>query len=346
MKSKANGCPSLERLVEYANRPRSAARDPALEKHLKTCPTCRFTVTPAPLPRPADLEGKLDALNDAMQRQPPDSLAFGQLWRIAFPGGNRAGVITFDTRESADPDQPDVRVVPVCFTAEPAEIDAGTDLLLAPRDSTLGLRGLLETWNERPVLARQLTVFLGTMTAAAARRLHQALAPDRARATVSPTIEWFRQARIAEGERMSAPYFAARRGLPVPLPDDLDLFPARKATPRTSRTARPAPAAANAREALAADADSGALADLQFRFLKAQAAPGAPRFVVRPTTHPLGLRVAFGPKHGELAVALLQRGRIVARFLTTGGELAFQLTPEGCLVPAFDEVVTVPYGED
>lgn len=191
-------CPTKEDIIRYLGRPVSSPTDEALERHLEICPGCR-KIADGDVVIPDGALKLFSAVGKALTRERPAEFRFGQIWRVR--GGKASdegaddrgeydrgdidrgedapkaelGIVTAGTADSLYPDDPDVRLVPFRCGVPKDLCRQPDDVRLDGTDNDLCLSGVAETWNERPVLARNLEAFLGDVSPEGCKRIQKAL---------------------------------------------------------------------------------------------------------------------------------------------------------------------------
>jgi len=348
--SPKSACPTIDQLFRYLNRSSKETSDLKLEQHIKKCSHCRF-LTETPLPKmPEKLAGTTDKIDDALSLNKPDQTTFGQIWRVRGIFETELAIITFDTRHSRDEYNPDVRIVTLNLKAASRDMTP-KDLLFSENDSSLGLRFLVETWNERPIMVFQLEKYLGEITASAARNLREAIKPTPSHGDETEIPRWierFRQRRIDEAHSLSVHYISAMQGFPVVVPEDVSLPEKTGKKPISISISISIPKASR----------NGITANEELRLAAAEPAKTDPfdgfkdklkrliskksRLAVFRTLDNDDFLLVFPEECKELLVCFLHEKTEVIRLLTSNRRLFFKARPEGFSFPEFTSLKIVP----
>jgi len=200
-------------LVDYLEKRQKDASmplPPELAEHIRTCPACARIVAE---------EGMAIAFirlfrgrrqkEAASTRQiaRPSAVVPGQIWRFFF-GPDRQSDFCLITskpfKASADLDSA-VRIAPLFLSPRPEEAD-DSDLIVASQTNPLGVPLLVEYWNERPLLCRQLMEYAGELEPAVMERFSLLLTADNPEPSDN-RIRLFRQHEILRAATFSEEVF-------------------------------------------------------------------------------------------------------------------------------------------
>ncbi|HNW36302.1 MAG TPA: hypothetical protein PKM25_15290, partial [Candidatus Ozemobacteraceae bacterium] len=194
---------SLEAYIETLQRGRP---NPEIDAHLAICRRCALLVKHAARPMPAGLAKRAEQVGRLLGTKRPDAIEPGQIWRLreqVNTGRYPIGVITRGPAMSVDREHPDVRIAMASLDAREDEV-GDDDIVVENKESPLGLRYLVEHWNERPVPADELDIFLGHLEPAAWKRLVAALNDlGEEREDLTEAVRAYRARRIRETALLS-----------------------------------------------------------------------------------------------------------------------------------------------
>lgn len=226
-------CPELLDLALMARGGLDPAKAKDILAHVKTCESCQFLVSiPTPAnPAPEVLENAR-VLWQLSDQEPPERLGFGQIWRVLpflpndqnnedkedddeepFVGTAtpQLAVISFGDLGSALSSNPDARVCFLGFEFDDRQAPANLAVRGAPADSPLGRHFVIEHWDERSILCRQLDQYLGILSDEVAQRLEDFLnrPPEESLATLPVEVARYRQHRLVQTAPFSGPWLSA-----------------------------------------------------------------------------------------------------------------------------------------
>ncbi|HOY66178.1 MAG TPA: hypothetical protein PLP29_04765 [Candidatus Ozemobacteraceae bacterium] len=193
---------SLEAHIESL---RFGRPDPKIEAHLATCRRCALLVEHAARPMPAGLAARAEQIGRLLRTKRPETIEPGQIWRLREQIQSEhyfIGVVTRGPEMSIDPNHPDVRMAMASLDANESDVQVG-DIVVEHDESPLGLRYLIEHWNERPVPAAELEICLGRLAEAAWKRLEAALCDLGEEEELSEAVRAYRTRRIRETAALS-----------------------------------------------------------------------------------------------------------------------------------------------
>ena len=130
----------------------------------------------------------------------------GQLWQIKVPGANEKILAITTSGLMIDGGIKSVRITPICTTHSMKDTDE-TDMFLKPDEMPLGLPCLVQWWNDRPILFKQLTICYGEISAKATKELLRKIKDFVHTNKLSSSGCLFRQIEIDKGKIISAPFF-------------------------------------------------------------------------------------------------------------------------------------------
>lgn len=204
-------CLTREELLDYLLNPDKYAKMPeSLQQHDLVCPHCRRVLN-----NPETQKAFINALT--CEETPGDKIRKaekgieiavkpGQLWQINVPGASEK-IIAITTSELIfDVGMTSVDITPICTTHSEKDTDE-IDMFLNPDEMPLGLSCLVQWWNNRPILFKQLTIYYGDISAKATKELLNRLGVFVYTSRVSPSARLFRQIEIDKGKLISAPFF-------------------------------------------------------------------------------------------------------------------------------------------
>ncbi|HEY9069185.1 MAG TPA: hypothetical protein VIV61_02955 [Candidatus Ozemobacteraceae bacterium] len=177
-----------------------------IDAHLVGCRRCAFLVKQASKPTPAGLAKRAEEVGRLLRTKRPEAIEPGQLWRLREQinsGRYPVGIVTRGPEMSIDPENPDIRMAMANLDA--TENDRNDDdIVVEAAESPLGLRYLVEHWNERPVPVDELETFLGRLAPAAWKRLAAALNDlGDERVDLTEAVRAYRTRRIRETAALS-----------------------------------------------------------------------------------------------------------------------------------------------
>jgi hypothetical protein len=194
-------CLTREELLDYLLSPDKYAKMPeSLQQHDLVCPHCRRVLN-----NPTCEETPGDEIRKAEKRT-EITVKPGQLWQINVPDASEK-IIAITTSELIfDVGMTSVHITPICTTHSEKDTDE-TDMFLNPDEMPLGLSCLVQWWNNRPILSKQLIIYYGDISAKATKELLKRLGVFVYTGRLSPSAQLFRQIEIDKGKLISAPFF-------------------------------------------------------------------------------------------------------------------------------------------
>lgn len=201
-------------LIEYLEmreKDASIPMPPELADHIKTCQVCARLISSENMAmafiklfRNRQKSGrKLTGMT-----KPSSAVAPGQIWRFFFGPDKQSEfcLVTTSPFRANEKLSAAVRVAPLFLAPNLEETDA-TDIIVSAENNVLGVPLLIEYWNERPVLTRQLMEYAGEIGGAVLERVRQSLLAEH-RQSANRTVLLFRQHEIARGALFSDQVFA------------------------------------------------------------------------------------------------------------------------------------------
>lgn len=200
-------------LIEYLERREKDAATPMppeLANHIKNCQVCAHLINSEQMARAFIKLFRSRQKSGKRQTgtaKHASAIAPGQIWRFFF-GSDKQSEFCLITSSpfSANKKLSDaVRVAPLYLAPNPEET-ADTDIIISAENTVLGVPTLIEYWNERPILCRQLMEYAGAIDGAVLERVRQNLLSEREQ-TMNRRVKMFRQHEIARGSLFSEPVF-------------------------------------------------------------------------------------------------------------------------------------------
>jgi hypothetical protein len=206
-----NECPTKEFLDYLLNLGNCAKMPESLLKHTLVCTRCRMVLNNPNLQKAFIYaltceETPGDKIRKAKKRSEITEIKPGQLWQVKVPGSTEkilaittSGLITESNIKA-------VRITPISTTHSMKDADE-TDMFLKPAEMPLGLPCLVQWWNDRPILFKQLTLCYGEISAKVTQELLGKIANFAYSSRMSSSVRLFRQIEIDKGKIISAPFF-------------------------------------------------------------------------------------------------------------------------------------------
>lgn len=192
----------LEKMLNMQKAPMS----PELGDHIKHCHICTRLVKDERMARTfVNFFNKQQKFAESSARLPksPSSILPGQIWRFFFGSEKQSEfcLITSQPFKASPELDTAIRITPLFLSPNPRELDK-SDILVAACKSKLGVPILVESWNERPILSRQLMEYFGELDSENFAHVMQAFQSDTIR-KISQTVRIFRQQEISRGALFS-----------------------------------------------------------------------------------------------------------------------------------------------
>lgn len=128
----------------------------------------------------------------------------GQIRRILYGSPSRQAFGIISGKPFQLKGQLCVRVLPAHVLPGPGEVDDSTDIVIEPERSPAGVSFLIEWWNERAVLVKNLAVLYGEVPDPVYYRLDWVMHhKDRMTDPTAESVILFRQRERERGERIS-----------------------------------------------------------------------------------------------------------------------------------------------
>lgn len=205
---------STSALVDYLEKRQkdsSMPLPPELAEHMRNCPACARIVAEESMAIAFIrlFRGRLqkEVATGTYQADRPSAVVPGQIWRFFFGPDKQSDfcLITSNPfKASADLDSA-VRIAPLFLSPRREETD-GSDLIVSSQSNPLGVPLLVEYWNERPLLCRQLMEYAGELEPVVMESFSRLLAADSPEPANS-RIRVFRQHEIARAATFSEEAF-------------------------------------------------------------------------------------------------------------------------------------------
>ena len=204
-------CPTKE-LLDYLLKPEKYAKTPeSLQQHAKVCAICSRILKNQKLQNAFIYsltceETPGDKIRKAKKRTEISEIKPGQLWKIKIPKANENILAITTSSIIKEAGIKAVRITPLCTTHSEKDTDE-TDIILEPCEMPLGLPCLVQWWNDRPILFKQLTICYGEISAKATKELLGKVANFVHTGRIASSVKLFRQIEIDKGKIISAPFF-------------------------------------------------------------------------------------------------------------------------------------------
>ena len=220
---------STTALVDYLEKRQKDASmplPPELAEHMRVCPACARIVAEEHM-----AVAFIKLFRGRKQKEVPATglvtkpsvVIPGQIWRFFFGPDKQSDfclITSHPFKASADLDSA-VRIAPLFLSPRHEETDAG-DLIVSSQSNPLGVPLLVEYWNERPLLCRQLMEYAGELEPVVMESFSRLLAADGPEPANS-RIRVFRQHEIARAATFSEEAFnglLASEANPAPEEED------------------------------------------------------------------------------------------------------------------------------
>lgn len=206
-----NTCPTKE-ILDYLLNPDKHAKTPEkLLQHALVCASCKRILNNPKIQKAfinalTCEETPGDKIRKAKKRSEITQIKPGQLWQIKVPGANEKIIAITTSELITESNIKAVRITPICTTHSMKDTDE-TDMFLKPAEMPLGLPCLVQWWNDRPILLKQLTICYGEISAKATKELLKKIKDFVYTNKLSPSGRLFRQIEINKGKIISAPLF-------------------------------------------------------------------------------------------------------------------------------------------
>jgi hypothetical protein len=206
-----NECPTKEFLDYLLNLGNCAKMPESLLKHTLVCTRCRMVLNNPNLQKAFIYaltceETPGDKIRKAKKRTEISEIKPGQLWKIKIPKANENILAITTSSIIKEAGIKAVRITPLCTTHSEKDTDE-TDIILEPCEMPLGLPCLVQWWNDRPILFKQLTLCYGEISAKVTQELLGKIANFAYSSRMSSSVRLFRQIEIDKGKIISAPFF-------------------------------------------------------------------------------------------------------------------------------------------
>lgn len=204
-------CPTKE-LLDYLLNPGKYAKMPEkLLQHTLVCTRCRMILSNPNLQKAFIYaltceETPGDKIRKAKKRSEITEIKPGQLWQVKVPGATEKILAITTSELITERNIKAVRITPICTTHSMKDTDE-TDMFLKPDEMPLGLPCLVQWWNDRPILLKQLTICYGEISAKATKELLNKIKDFAYNGRIAQSTRLFRQIEIDKGKIISAPFF-------------------------------------------------------------------------------------------------------------------------------------------
>ena len=203
-----NNCPTndlLSFIKEALNNPQKALPQNLIE-HSKNCEECSEI-----LANPEEWEAFL-AIHESTNKQElneiddSDELKEGQICRIKIPNSSNSAFILITDTSSLKSDGY-IRVSPIFVSPFESDIDSETDISIAASKMPTGLPSLIEWWNDRPVMAKNINRVYGSLTKEDYDIVKERLVQQPKPKKLTKSIFTFREIEKNKGNQISASFF-------------------------------------------------------------------------------------------------------------------------------------------
>jgi hypothetical protein len=208
-----NICPTKELLnyLQIAEKEPSAKIPEKLAQHAKVCAICSRILKNQKLQKAfinalTCEETPGDKIRKAKKRSEITEIKPGQLWQIKVPGANEKIIAITTSEVVIESGIKAVRITPICTTHSMKDTDE-TDMFLKSDEMPLGLPCLVQWWNNRPILFKQLTICYGEISVRATKELLGKVKNFAYTGRMALSTRLFRQIEIDKGKVISAPFF-------------------------------------------------------------------------------------------------------------------------------------------
>ena len=203
-------CPTKEFLDYLLNLGKHAKMPEKLLRHTLVCTHCRMILNNPNLQKAfihalTCEETPGDKIRKAKKRT-EIAVKPGQLWQVKVPGSTEKILAITTSELITESNIKAVRITPICTTHSMKDTDE-TDMFLKPAEMPLGLPCLVQWWNDRPILFKQLTICYGEISAKATKELLGKVANFVLGRWMALSVKLFRQIEIDKGKIISAPFF-------------------------------------------------------------------------------------------------------------------------------------------
>jgi len=206
-------CPTKELLdyLQIAEKEPSAKIPEKLAQHAKVCAICSRILKNQKLQNAFIYsltceETPGDKIRKAKKRTEVTEIKPGQLWQVKVPGASEKILAITTSELITENNIKAVRITPICTTHSEKDTDE-TDMFLKPDEMPLGLPCLVQWWNNRPILLKQLTICYGEISAKATKELLNKIKDFAYNGRMAQSTRLFRQIEIDKGKIISAPFF-------------------------------------------------------------------------------------------------------------------------------------------
>ena len=206
-----NTC-STKELLDYLISPGKHTKMPEkLLQHTLICPSCNRILNNPKIQKAfinalTCEETPGDKIRKAKKRSEITEIKPGQLWQINVPGATEKIIAITTSELITERNIKAVRITPICTTHSMKDTDE-TDMFLKPAEMPLGLPCLVQWWNDRPILLKQLTICYGEISVRATKELLGKVKIFAYNSRMSSSVRLFRQIEIDKGKIISAPFF-------------------------------------------------------------------------------------------------------------------------------------------
>jgi len=204
-------CPTKEFLDYLLNLGKHAKMPEKLLQHTLVCTHCRMILNNPSLQKAFIYaltceETPGDKIRKAKKRSEITEIKPGQLWQVKVPGATEKILAITTSELITERNIKAVRITPICTTHSMKDTDE-TDMFLKPAEMPLGLPCLVQWWNDRPILFKQLTICYGEISAKATKELLNKIKDFAYNGRMAQSTRLFRQIEIDKGKIISAPFF-------------------------------------------------------------------------------------------------------------------------------------------
>ena len=203
-----NNCPTND-LLKYIKK---ALKNPqevlpqSLIEHLKNCENCsEILATPEEWEAFVAIhENTVD--QKFINQEKTDTLKEGQICRIKIPNSSNSAFILITDTSSLE-DKGYIRVSPIYVSPFESDIDAETDISIEASRMPTGLPSLIEWWNDRPVMAKDINRVYGSLTKEDYTKVKERIVHQPKSKKLTKNIFAFREVEKNKGNQISASFF-------------------------------------------------------------------------------------------------------------------------------------------
>ena len=200
-----NNCPTND-LLKYIKK---ALKNPqevlpqSLREHSKSCENCSEILT-----APEEWEAFIAIHENTVEPNliNTDVLKEGQICRIKIPNSTNSAFILITDISSLE-DKGYIRVSPIAVSPFESDIDAETDISIEASRMPTGLPSLIEWWNDRPVMAKDINRVYGSLFKEDYDKVKERIIQQPEPKKHTKSIFAFREVEKNKGNQISASFF-------------------------------------------------------------------------------------------------------------------------------------------